>query len=69
MSDNRKIRIGTVALSLVFAVAGFLVVGMFSSWWTAIGIALMIGGNNLDETFRAERTRKVLASENKEAGK
>lgn len=65
MVDDKKVRISMVALSLVGTVAGFLIVGMSSSWWTAIGMAVMIGGNNLDETFRAERVKKVLASGNK----
>lgn len=69
MVDDKKVRIGMIVLSLAGTVAGFLVIGMSSSWWTAIGVAAMIGGNNLDETFRAERMKKVLASGNKEEKK
>jgi hypothetical protein len=60
---------GKMALSLAGMFSGFMVVGSSSSWRTALGLALVVGGNNLYKTLRAKQTNKVLASGNKEEKK
>lgn len=34
----------------IFCIAGFILIGVVSSWWVSIGILILITGNNMERS-------------------
>ena len=48
-----------LAISLVLLTTGVVLIGLFASWPAAVGVFLVVWGNNLDAKAREARRNKV----------
>ena len=42
-------------LSLILIVAGLILIGVYSHWLVAVGVFLVIWGNNVDQSVRRQK--------------